>query len=172
MSSCKNVLPVPILTKINDVLSQNYCVDYACRVMWGCRKENICCNITSNVNISCWQSPIILHNNLYFNGVCMALSPARWVAAVGTLCIHGNQLHANIMNHFGVELLHGKCFVLTLNVRELSYLGLTRSISWLLMPWLLTSPGHQQPWCWLCRICKSWSYLRNNFKYLCHINVE
>ena len=38
---------------------------------------------------------------------------------------------------------------LTLNVRGPSYLGLTRSISWLLMPWLLTSPGHQQPWYWL-----------------------
>ena len=61
---------------------------------------------------------------------------------------------------------------LTLNVRGPSYLGLTRSISWLLMPWLLTSPGHQQPWYWLCRICKSWSYLRKDFKYLCHINVE
>ena len=24
----------------------------------------------------------------------------------------------------------------------------------------------------LCRICKSWSYLRKYFKYLCHINVE
>ena len=35
--------------------------------------------------------------------------------------------------------------VKTLNVRGPSYLGLTRSISWLLMPWLLTSPGHQQP---------------------------
>ena len=34
----------------------------------------------------------------------------------------------------------------TLNVRGPSYLGLTRSISWLLMPWLLASPGHQQPW--------------------------
>ena len=33
----------------------------------------------------------------------------------------------------------------TLNVRGPSYLGLTRSISWLLMPWILTSPGHQQP---------------------------
>ena len=30
-----------------------------------------------------------------------------------------------------------------------SYLCLTRSISWLLMPWLLSSPGHQQPWYWL-----------------------
>ena len=26
----------------------------------------------------------------------------------------------------------------------------TGSISWLLMPWLLTSSGHQQPWYWLC----------------------
>ena len=30
----------------------------------------------------------------------------------------------------------------TLNVQGLSYLGLTRSISWLLMPWFLSSPGH------------------------------
>ena len=52
----------------------------------------------------------------------------------------------------------------TLNVRGPSYLGLTRSISWLLMPWLLTSQGHQQPWYWLCSICRSWSYLRMDFK--------
>ena len=25
-----------------------------------------------------------------------------------------------------------------------------KSTPWLLMPWLLVSPGHQQPWCWLC----------------------
>ena len=62
--------------------------------------------------------------------------------------------------------------LLTLNVRGPSYLGLTRSISWLLMPWLLTSPGHQQPWYWLCRICRSWSYSRKDFKYLCRINME
>ena len=63
-------------------------------------------------------------------------------------------------------------YILTLNVRGPSYLGLTRSISWLLMPWLLTSPGHQQPWYWLCRICSSWSYMRKDFKYPCHINVD
>ena len=62
--------------------------------------------------------------------------------------------------------------LLTLNVRGPSYLGWTRSVSWLLMPWLLTSPGHQQSWYWLCRICRSWSYMRKDFKYLCHINVE
>ena len=53
--------------------------------------------------------------------------------------------------------------MLTLNVRGPSYLGLTRSISWLLMPWLLTSPGHQQPWYWLYRICRFLSYLRKDF---------
>ena len=60
----------------------------------------------------------------------------------------------------------------TLNVWGLSYLSLIRSISWLLMPWLLTWPGHQQPWYWLYRICRSFSYLRNDFEYLCQINVE
>ena len=68
-------------------------------------------------------------------------------------------------NHVGLSSL-------TLNVRRPSYLGLTRSISWLPMPWLLMSPGHQQPWYWLCRICRSNSYLRKDFKYLCYINVE
>ena len=61
---------------------------------------------------------------------------------------------------------------LTLNVRGPSNLCLTRSLSWLLMPWLLTSPGHQHPWYWLCRIGKSLSYLRKDYICLCHINVE
>ena len=62
--------------------------------------------------------------------------------------------------------------VLTLDVRGPSYLGLTRSISWLLMPWLLSSQGHQQPWYWLCKIGVSLSYLRKDFNYLCHVSVE
>ena len=60
----------------------------------------------------------------------------------------------------------------TLNVRGPSYLGLTRSISWLLMPWLLTSPRHRQPWYLLYRICRSLSYLRKDFRNLSHINME
>ena len=44
---------------------------------------------------------------------------------------------------------------LSLKVWVPSYHGLTRSISWLLMPWLLVSPGHQQPWYWLCKLCRS-----------------
>ena len=61
--------------------------------------------------------------------------------------------------------------ILILNVRGPSYLGLTSPISLLLMSWLLTLPGHQQQWYWLCRICRSRSYLRKDFKYMCHINV-
>ena len=57
-------------------------------------------------------------------------------------------------------------------MRGLSYLGLTRSISWLLVPWLLTSPGHQQPWYWLYRIYISFSYLKKDFKYLCQIKLD
>ena len=56
--------------------------------------------------------------------------------------------------------------MLTFNVLGPSQLCLTRSISWLLMPWLLASPGHQQPWYWLCRIGRSLSYSRRNFKYV------
>ena len=75
-----------------------------------------------------------------------------------------------------LELLHTSlshwCVSSLINVRRPSYLGFTRSISWLLMPWLLSSPEHQQPWYWLCRIGRSLSYLRKDFNYLCHINVE
>ena len=65
--------------------------------------------------------------------------------------------------------IHILCNCLTRNVRGPSYLSLTRSISWLLMPWLLTSPGPQQPWYWLYRICRSFTYSRKCFKYLCQI---
>ena len=63
-------------------------------------------------------------------------------------------------------------YVLSLDVRGPSYLGLTRSVSWLLMPWLLALPGHQQPWYWLCKIGKSFSYTRKDFNNLWHVSVE
>ena len=60
----------------------------------------------------------------------------------------------------------------TLNIRGASYLSWTRSASWLLMPWLLASPGHQQPWYWLCITGRSLPYLRKDFNDLCHVNAE
>ena len=61
---------------------------------------------------------------------------------------------------------------LTLKIRGLSHPILTRSISWLLMPWLLASPSHQQPWYWLCKLGRSVSAMRKDFNYLCYISVE
>ena len=60
----------------------------------------------------------------------------------------------------------------TLSMQGLSYTGLIRSLSWLLMPWLFASPGHQQPWYWLCKLGRSLFYMRNDFDYLCHVSVE
>ena len=40
---------------------------------------------------------------------------------------------------------HLRKYLLTFNMWGPSHLGSTMSISWLLMPWLLASPGHQQP---------------------------
>ena len=68
-----------------------------------------------------------------------------------------------------IWLRHHDMSVLTLDVQGRS---LTRSILWLLMPWLLASPGHQQPRYWLCNISKSWSYTGKDFNYLWHIIVE
>ena len=41
---------------------------------------------------------------------------------------------------------------LTPNMWGSSYLGLARSISWLLMTWLSALPDHQQPWYWQCKL--------------------
>ena len=40
---------------------------------------------------------------------------------------------------------------LTLILLRPEYIGRTRSMTWLLMPWLLASPGYQQQCHWLCR---------------------
>ena len=68
-------------------------------------------------------------------------------------------------------VLHGRrsFYDITFNVRGPS---LNRSISWLLMPWLLASPGHQQPWYWLCIVGESWSYTRKGFSHLWHVSAE
>ena len=44
------------------------------------------------------------------------------------------------------------------------------SIPWLLMPWLLASPGHQQSWSWQCRIDASSS--RKDFNYQHNLSVK
>ena len=60
----------------------------------------------------------------------------------------------------------------TINVRGLNYSGWTYSIAWLLMHWLLASPGHQHPRWWLYRMAQVFSSMRKEFKYQCHNSVE
>ena len=45
-------------------------------------------------------------------------------------------------------------------------------IPWLLMPWLLKSPGHQQPWYSPCRTNRSLSSMRKNFNYRKTSNIR
>ena len=52
------------------------------------------------------------------------------------------------------------CCWLTLSVPKTEYSRRFRSIPWLLMSWLLASPGVQQPWPWLCKINRSLRFMR------------
>ena len=75
------------------------------------------------------------------------------LASNNSISSHSDNKISLIFFQAWLSMIFGyKWSLLTLNVQGPSYLGLTRSISWLLMPWLITSPGHQLPWYWLCRI--------------------
>ena len=55
--------------------------------------------------------------------------------------------------------------ILTLLMLKAEYCVIIRSIPWLLIPWLLVLPGHQQPWCWICGI--DWSLPSMGKKFHC-----
>ena len=112
-----------------------------------------------------WALSYHLHKCLMNMPSCAGTGP-EWSDANNMGVIYNQHIIIKVMENVTRRYLK------TLNVWGPRYLGLAWSISWLLMPWLLTSPGHQQPWYWLCRICRYWSYLRKDFKYLRHINVE
>ena len=86
----------------------------------------------------------------------------------------GNGLGSNIeteMPSFWGNL-HHRLHRKLINVQGPRYLGLTRSVSRLLMPWLLESPKHQHPWYWPCRIGKFLSYMKKDFNCRCPLTVE
>ena len=60
--------------------------------------------------------------------------------------------------------------VLNLQVPKLDYFKRTKSLPWLLMPWLLVS--QKKPWYWLCIINRSLSSTRQDFNYLLHLKSE
>ena len=61
---------------------------------------------------------------------------------------------------------------LTLPMWGLEYSRETRSIPCLLVPWLLASPAHQQPWYWLCEMGIFLSFLMLNFVHLQLFSAE
>ena len=136
--------------------------------------KTACLHITWWVRVDSWFAPSQWEMLLLCNDVGHWLSAnlkfTLWVGAerANHTCLDW-QIRKILVN---ISSSAGPNNTLTLYVRGPSNLGLARSISWLLMPWLLSLPGHQQLWYWLCRIARSLSYLRNNFNYLCHINVE
>ena len=110
------------------------------------------------------------HNNFFHDCLIPSL-----LDDISFTCIH-NHIYIYIsftvdkifdLKFFNFEL-GGSQFVwhilnaLTLNVCVPSYLSLIRSISWL----LLASPGHQQPWYWLCKMGKFWSDMKKDFNCL------
>ena len=50
--------------------------------------------------------------------------------------------------------------------------GITRSMPWLLMPWLNVFLGYQQSWFGLFRVNRWLCLTKKNFTYLCHLNVK
>ena len=81
---------------------------------------------------------------------------ARWTLLSGTV-LYDMALHCTVMYIVG-SLSHilyhrWKTFtILTLSMQGPSFLDLTGSISWFLMPWLIVLPIHQQPWYWLGKL--------------------
>ena len=84
-----------------------------------------------------------------------------------------SQWHQSIYSHrvaprtstFGsAHYEYGLQFIIFNSVLKPEYSGQTRSITWQLMTWLLASPGHQQPWYWLCD--------RKSVIYLHHLWTE
>ena len=53
----------------------------------------------------------------------------------------------------------------------LMYFDQTRSVSWLLVPWILPSLGHQQSQYWLCSIYRALPSMRRN-SAVCFISVS
>ena len=86
-----------------------------------------------------------------------------WLVAQCTVTFICMQFHEIDKSPRGQWVKH-----LILLVLKPEYLGITRSILWLLMPWFM-SPGDQQPWYRLRRILV---FTRKVFNCLLHPSVE
>ena len=110
---------------------------------------------------------------IWTNAGIMLIGPLR-TNFYGTLI----KIHTFSFKKMQLKLSFGKWLPFCLSLHVLTHLVLrpeysaqTRTMLWLQMPWLLVSPRHQQPWCWLhtCKVNGSLSSKRKDFKYLWHL---
>ena len=104
------------------------------------------------------------------NGVLCSISGKRCnsIAYTQELCpfkINPSGAERRLICLWGRVSSLNKCNPILL-VLKLAYSPTTMLIPWLLMPWLLARPGHQQPWYWLYRINGSLASTGNDFNYL------
>ena len=86
------------------------------------------------------------------------------------VCMWGQSMALGTRTNFQLEILTKTSISAIHKFRE-NALESSWNVSEIL-PWLLASPGHQQPWYWLCRIGRPLSYMRKYLNYLCHINAR
>ena len=103
--------------------------------------------------------------------------PNRHVIYVISVIHHFERQHDLITKAATIQQFNGKNFhnfvrELNLLVLKPEYSQQTRSIPFLLMTWLLVSPGHQQIWFWLHKIHMYLSSMRKDLFSLYQLNVE
>ena len=97
-----------------------------------------------------------------------------WMEAIGNYIFNistHSTMKSNLtgVDKFWINSKVGHLQILTILVLR-TFLE-TRSILWLLLPWLFASPGHQQLSHWVCMVSKFLSSTRKDFNCLSHISV-
>ena len=87
---------------------------------------------------------------------------------------------SNFIPHFVMDVITYPCCysrrivttILTLPVLTHTYIGITRTISWLHLTWPLGPMISHKPWNWLWKMNMSLTSTEMDFNNLCHLSVE
>ena len=151
--------PAPAANLVLNVSNTAFGVE-SIRPMW------LCIHIEKPASIQCHPCIINLHTGHKFAASTSQPMNRKW-----------EDITTSLKEPQIIMIYHHWCTIcinisLTLDVQWLSYCGLTRSISLLQMAYPLASPGHQQQWYWLCKLCRSFSHRRKDFSHICNVSME
>ena len=113
-----------------------------------------------------WSSRLGITVIVNYWAMCSRMCPqihSREMLSRNVIGIHGREMLSKMLSEYMAEkcyqsadrhIHHVVCHNshVTPLLVKLEYGRITMSIPWMLMPWLLASPGHQQPRYWLYRI--------------------